>query len=73
MTDDKNWTRIQSYTTLQEAAIARGMLDSHGITAIIPEDIMSGSVYPMTLTWTSIDLLVPTSQADEARRLLDIH
>lgn len=64
------WTCIATYATLQQAAIDRGLLQSEGIEAIIPDDIMSGSVYPMTLTWSAVSLYVPEAQADRARQLL---
>ncbi len=66
----KDWRCVATYATIQEAYIAAGMLRDNGIEAIVPDDVMS-SVYPMTLTWASVNLLVPVGQAERAKALLD--
>ena len=65
----QDWKCIATYATIQEAYIAAGRLRDNGIEAIIPDDVMS-SVYPMTLTWESVNLLVPAGQADTASAIL---
>lgn len=70
MNKTSDWQTVATFSTVQEAYIARGMLDAHGIPAMIPDEVMSGSVYPMTLTWAGVDLLVPAADAPRARALL---
>lgn len=65
-----DWQCIATFSNIQQAYIAAGMLRDNGIEAILPDDVMS-SVYPMTITWAGINLLVPAGQADTARALLD--
>lgn len=64
-----SWVIVAQYTTEQEASIAAGMLESHGIPAQLTGTVMA-SVYPMTDTWAPVSLLVPADLAPRARHLL---
>lgn len=64
-----NWATAASYTSQGEAYIAKGLLESNGIPVVINNATIS-SVYPMTDTWTPLELLVPADKLDEAKKLL---
>lgn len=57
------------FTTLQEAYIAKGMLEDNGIPVVI-ENATISSVYPMTLSWAPIKIMVPEAQLPQAESLL---
>ncbi|MDO4320460.1 MAG: DUF2007 domain-containing protein [Bacteroidales bacterium] len=68
MTND-NWAVVATFNTQGEAYIAKGMLESNGIESVLNNATIS-SVYPMTDTWTPLELLVPADKIEEARKLL---
>ncbi len=63
------WTAVATYNDLAAAHIAAGMLQAQGIPAQLTNATLAG-VYPMTDTWAAIEMLVPASLAETARRLL---
>lgn len=65
------WVTVATYGDPVAAYISKGMLETNGIPVTLTNPTIS-SVYPMTDTWAAIDLLVPGSFADEARRLLSL-
>ena len=69
--DDKaEWTMVRSYSSEAEASLAKGMLENYGITCVVNNGVIA-SVYPMTATWASIEIMVPKAQAERARAILD--
>jgi len=68
----QGWAVVAEFTSESEAQIARGMLDSAGIPAVLQGDTLA-SVYPMTMTWAPVKLLVPGEMASKARLLLNTH
>lgn len=63
-------TEINQYSSEPEAYIDKGMLESHGIRAVVQANALS-ELFPAPGSGTgSIMLLVPDTQAAEARRLL---
>ncbi|MDE6081408.1 MAG: DUF2007 domain-containing protein [Muribaculaceae bacterium] len=65
----EKWINIHSFSDLQSAYIIKGALEAEGIPAMIPSDTIQ-TVYPTTLSWSSIDLYVPESECDRALELL---
>ncbi len=63
------WTVVGEYSSLSEAAIVKGMLETNGIPAVINDEIIS-SVYPMTATWAPIRLYVRDSDIQAADMLI---
>lgn len=59
--------RLAVFDNLDSAGIAAGMLEANGIKCSILNGVIS-SVYP--LGWASPEIIVPDTQADEARRLM---
>lgn len=66
------WTTVATFSSPQEAAIVRGMLLSEDIPVEMTNQTIS-SVYPMTDTWAPVELKVPATMAEKARRLMDLH
>lgn len=66
------WTTVAVYSSGETAAIVKGMLENNGIPVVMTNETIS-SVYPMTDTWTPIELKVPSSMASEAMELLKLH
>lgn len=67
--DEGGWVLLHTYSNLQEAEIDRGLLADNGIPCVIQNEAIS-SVYPMTDTWTPLNMMVPAAFADEAASLL---
>lgn len=67
---DSGWERVASYSDVPAASIAQGMLEANGIPAQLMNATLA-SVYPMTDTWASVDLMVPRKLASVARGLLE--
>ena len=65
----EKWINIHSFSDLQTAYIIKGALEAEGIPAMIPSDTIQ-TVYPTTLSWSSIDLYVPESEYNRALELL---
>ena len=53
-----------------EASVVRGLLETHGIPALISSD-MSRTAFPMSLTELRVE--VSEEQADHAKRIIDSH
>ncbi|MDE5810977.1 MAG: DUF2007 domain-containing protein [Muribaculaceae bacterium] len=68
-TTKMGWVAVATYSTLQEAAIARGMLQDNGINAVIENGTIS-SVLPMTDTWAPLVVFVPAEDEQSTRKLL---
>lgn len=66
---DGDWSVIGEYQSEADASIVKGMLETNGVPVIVNNGTIS-SVYPMTMTWAPVQLLVPDNAADTARRLL---
>ena len=64
------WSVVGEYSSLSEAAIVKGMLETNGVPAVINDEIIS-SVYPMTATWAPIRLYVRNGDLQAARMLLE--
>ncbi len=65
----ESWIALLEFTSEQEAAIVKGRLEAAGIPCVLENTTIS-SVYPMTLTWAPIKLLVPEAEAGKARDIL---
>lgn len=65
-----SWTTIASFSSPEEAYIVKGMLENNDIPVEMSNATIS-NVYPMTDTWTPIELRVPESLSDKAMGLLD--
>lgn len=65
----EKWINIHSFSDLQSAYIIKGALEAEGIPAMIPSDTIQ-TVYPTTLSWSSIDLYVSESEYNRALELL---
>ena len=64
---------IRQYGLLQEAYIAKGMLDANGIHSAVSENALN-SIYPTPDTGTSsINLYVDSGDFDKADKLLTEH
>ena len=68
----EDWAEIGRYANEQEAYIVKGMLAENGVDAVVMSDAMQ-SVYPMTLTWAPVAVLVPRAQEAAAHALLAGH
>lgn len=69
--DHRNLVVLNVYSSDVEANIAKGVLETNGIPAIIDNEIFS-SVLPVTLTSVGgLRLLVRREDEDIARQLLD--
>jgi hypothetical protein len=68
----QDWVSVGEFTVESEAHIARGMLSAAGIPSVLRNDTIA-SVYPMTMTWAPIELLVPADMASRAVLLLGSH
>ena len=66
---EPRWREVAEMGSLQDAAIARGMLEANGIECVELNSTIA-SVYPMTDTWASLRLLVPADKFEEAIKLL---
>ncbi|MDE7154483.1 MAG: DUF2007 domain-containing protein [Muribaculaceae bacterium] len=67
--DSPKWVKIYSFSDLQTAYIIKGALDAEEIPSMIPSDTMA-TVYPTTLSWSSIDIYVPEGYVSEASAVL---
>jgi hypothetical protein len=65
--------RVGAFHTRAEAEAARGYLVSQGIDARVVGDDMHGLHPDVAFGTARVTLLVPTVEAEEARRLLDEH
>ena len=63
------WINLHSFSDLQTAYIIKGALEAEGIPAMIPSDTMS-TVYPTTLSWSTIDLYIPEQFSSQATAIL---
>lgn len=63
------WMIFRQYSNLQEAEIDKGLLEENGIPCVMQNEAIA-SVYPMTETWASLNLMIPRGFADDARQLL---
>ncbi len=63
------WICIASFTSLDDAYIVKGMLETNGIPTELSNTTLA-TVYPLTDTWTPIELRVPESFVAEARQLM---
>ena len=66
---DDNWIVIGEYQSETDAAIVKGMLETNGVPVIVNNGTIS-NVYPMTMTWAPVQLLVSADDGDTARDLL---
>jgi hypothetical protein len=66
----EGWTVIGRYYSVAEAYIAKGLLENENIPVIVTNATIS-TIYPMTDTWASVELLVPDACADAAKTLLE--
>lgn len=66
---DKSWTIIATYSSIEEAEIVRGLLESNGIPTVINNATIA-SVYPMTDSWTPLQLMIPAVCREDAEKLL---
>ena len=64
-----SWITVASFSSPEDAYIVKGMLESNGVPVELSNATIS-SVYPMTDTWTPIELIVPAEMADTARQLI---
>ena len=64
------WVTVATYSTIQEASIAAGMLRDNGIPTSINNATLS-SVLPLTDTWTPLELMVPSDKESLALKLLN--
>lgn len=67
---NETWVTLEEFSSEQEAAIVKGRLEAAGIPCVLENTTIS-SVYPMTMTWAPIKLLVPESEAGKAREILE--
>lgn len=63
------WVTVATYSSFEEAEIVKGMLQANGIDCVLNNATLA-SVYPMTSTWTPLELMVPASQASQALALM---
>lgn len=63
------WRTVATYSSFEEAQIVRGMLEANGIPCVVNNATLA-SVYPMTSTWTPLELMVPAQCAAQAEKLL---
>ncbi len=68
--DTPTWIEIASFSSIPEAYIAKGRLESEDIPVVINNATIA-SVYPMTDTWAPLQLLVPAELKDKALRILE--
>ena len=59
---------LSSYPSMPDAAIVKGMLESHGIESVLQD--LNNLYVPV---FGGVNLLVNESDYDRARRLLDEH
>lgn len=67
--DTTGWSVVGEYSTVTDASIDKGMLETNGIPVIVINGVIS-SVYPMTATWAPVQLLVRDSDVAAARALM---
>lgn len=67
-----DWITIKTFSSPEEAEIVKGMLVSNGIPAVINNSTIA-SVYPMTDTWTPLQLMVPASCENDALKLMELN
>lgn len=65
------WTRIAEFVSLDEAYIVKGMLEANDIPVVVNNATLA-SVYPLTDTWTPIEILVPENMACKAKDLMNV-
>ena len=66
---DDNWTVVAECINVAEASIIAGAIENEGIpTAIINSALQSA--LPLTYTWAPVQVVVPPSMAEEARKLV---
>lgn len=66
-------TKICDFNTVESAAIARGMLDSYGINAVVGGEGALSELFPPGLGNAGVPLYVDEKDADRARKLLSEH
>lgn len=64
-----SWTIFKTYSSLETAEIDKGLLEANGIPCVINNATIA-SVYPMTDTWTPLQMLISADKLDEARELI---
>lgn len=70
--DTSGWQLIATFPDTVQASIAAGMLEDHGVPAIVGPDRMA-TIYMAGTTWAQIPLHVPAEHAAKARRLIEEH
>ena len=66
-----SYVSIHQASSLAEAQIVRGLLESEGLKVLLPGEELNdefGGAYKMS---GAMQLLVPSEQAEEARRILE--
>jgi hypothetical protein len=67
---NESWEVVDEISGQMQAAIIKSLLDSHGLQVWISQE-GAGQVYQMNIgTLGRVQILVPTHQADEAKRIL---
>lgn len=61
---------VASFPTLEDAYLARSLLQSSGITAEIPDELLGQGGF-LDNTHGGVRLTVPDQQAEQAREILD--
>jgi hypothetical protein len=62
---------IESISDVLEAEILRSLLESHGIHVLLSREAASTAIGLTVGPLAQVNLLVPQSQAEEAKKILD--
>ena len=68
---DKDLVTIASYTSLEEAHMARGLLETHGINARVADARVTGAVFGRMVLNPTVHLQVLEHDVDRAQEALD--
>lgn len=61
---------LKEFGDITEAYIAKGVLETNGVPCFVDNEIMSSSVYPLTISPFAIRLMVRRCDIELAREIL---
>jgi len=69
---ETKWEVLEQVSGAVQAEVMKGLLVAQGIQVVLSQEGIGESIYPVSVgPLSEIQLLVPASQMEEARKLLD--
>lgn len=72
MENKDNWEVLEEVSGAPQAELLRGLLEAQGIMVVLSQEGLSHSVFSLTVgPLATVQVLVPSSQVEQARIVLD--